>query len=103
MLVSTTDAHMIHGEDQRSTNIPQPYSTCHLELQPSLTEHHQSAGGEALPGVVEGLARVGSGVLGEDLGYLQTVQIPGAVVLKVLGRLYLLVVVQPDDVELGWA
>ena len=68
-----------------------------------LTEDDQGAGGEALSGVIEGLARVGAGVLGENLGYLQTVQIPGAVVLEILGRLYLLVVVQPDDVELGWA
>ena len=100
MLVSTTDAHMIHGEDQRGANIPQPYSTCHLELQPSLTEHHQSAGGEALPGVVEGLARVAAGVLGENLGDLQRVRVARAVVLKVFGRLDLLVIVKPNHLEL---
>ena len=58
----------------------------------------EGAGGEALPDVVEGLARVRAGVLGEDLGDLQEVAVAAARVDKVLGRLDLLLVVQPHHV-----
>ena len=57
------------------------------------TEHDECAGGEALAGVVERLACVGTSVLWEDLGDLQTVHVAAVVVLEVLGRLNLLVVV----------
>ena len=58
----------------------------------------ERAGGEALPDVVEGLAGVRAGVLGEDLGDLQEVAVAAPRVDKVLRRLDLFLVVQPHHV-----
>ena len=62
--------------------------------------HHQGAGGEALADIIEGLAGVTAGVLGEDLMDDQAVGLTRGLVLKVLARLDLLLVVKPEDVIL---
>ena len=60
---------------------------------------HEAARGEAFAYVVDGLAGVGPTVLGEDLVDDEAVEAAGALVLKVLARLDLLLAVQPDNVE----
>ena len=60
--------------------------------------HDERAGREALSDVVECLAGVGARVLGEYLRDLEEVAVAAARVDKVLGRLDLLLVVQPDHV-----
>jgi len=60
----------------------------------------EGAGGEALAHVVEGLTGVRTGVLGEDLMDDEAVCLPRRLVLEVFRRLDLLLIVQPDDVQL---
>ena len=62
--------------------------------------HHQGAGGEALADIIERLAGVTAGILGEDLVDDQAVRLAGGLVLKVLGRLDLLLVVKPEHIKL---
>ena len=61
--------------------------------------HHQGAGGETLADVVESLAGVGAGILGEDLADVEAVHVARGFVLEVLARLDLLLIVKPDHVE----
>ena len=66
-----------------------------------LTDDGERAGAERFADVVEHFARVRAGVFGEDFGDAQSAVVGAALVLKVLARLDLLLIVQPDDVELG--
>ena len=62
--------------------------------------NNQRAGGEALADIVEGFARIGPSIFGEDLGDEEGVGLTRGFVLKVLAWLDLFLVVQPDDVVL---
>lgn len=66
----------------------------------ALGQHGDGAGTETLSALVERLARVRAGVLGEDFGDMQRVLVAVVAILEVGRVLYFTVIVQPDHVEL---